>query len=286
MNWKIIFNELISRFLYFTILPIYRKFRPIKGCIILLYHKIPKYKFERIVKYLKKHSYFVTSIDELSRKNCIPNNTIIITFDDGYKSLYKDVFPIVKEYKIPVTIYLTSDYIGHDEPFWWDIELSRKIRRKNNYSHAELKKLPNNIKKQKILELKTNSFSNGLLSWDEVYEMNKSEFIDFQSHSKTHSCLLYLSTKEANDEIVGSKKELEKKLNKEITSFSYPFGDFNDEHVDIVKKAGYKSAVTTRCGINILNTDEYKFLRMTPTPHSVYRFASSIHGLISPDEYD
>jgi len=282
MNIIILLKEFISRLLYFTAIPIWRKFRKCKGCIILLYHEIPKNKFEKIIKYLRKYNYNILHLNDLAYKlehNIpIPDNSVVITFDDGYKSLYTDIFPIVKKYKVPVTIFLVSDYIGYSEPFWWDIKLSDIIKRENRHLYAEWKKIPNRVRKKKLLEIWRKfdkaGFENRLLSWKEIYEMNRCEFIDFQSHSRSHHSLVYSSN--ASDEILISKKLLEKELNKHITSFSYPFGDFTEEHVDIVRRAGYKIAVTTEIGVNDNTTNPYKLRRVAL--HNKYILATYMHS--------
>jgi len=82
------------------------------------------------------------------------------------------------------------------------------------------------------------------------------------SHSKLHKYLPDLTTKELEDEIVNSKKDLEDLLGGEVKFFAYPIGGFNDEIKDIVKSAGYKAACATNRGFDKLNKDLYELNRI------------------------
>ena len=81
-----------------------------------------------------------------------------------------------------------------------------------------------------------------LLSWDEVMEMS-GKGIAFGSHSVSHPCLTNISLEQAKDEIVQSKKVIEEKLGKRVSSFSYPFGAYNLEIGRLVKESGLKCGV-------------------------------------------
>ena len=101
---------------------------------ILTYHSIG-YKndtlfvtpenFDRQLAYLKKNGYKVISLDELVegiKSNKIFNNqTVVITFDDGWKNNYTYALPILKKYHFPVTIFLAANEINNKEDFLtWD----------------------------------------------------------------------------------------------------------------------------------------------------------------------
>ncbi|MDR3258501.1 MAG: polysaccharide deacetylase family protein, partial [Fusobacteriaceae bacterium] len=79
------------------------RFPEIKGLDISL--------FEEQIKYLIKH-YNIVSIDQvienLDNKKCLPNNPVILTFDDGYKDHYTYVFPILIKYNIKGCFYIPA----------------------------------------------------------------------------------------------------------------------------------------------------------------------------------
>ncbi|MBU1006750.1 MAG: polysaccharide deacetylase family protein [Candidatus Omnitrophica bacterium] len=86
------------------------------------------------------------------------------------------------------------------------------------------------------------------LTWDQVIEMSESGVISIGSHSMNHAYLSGFTGEDLEMEIAGSKRVIENHIGKNIYSFSYPIGAFNDEAKDSVKRAGYKIAVATNPG--------------------------------------
>ncbi|MBN3039331.1 MAG: polysaccharide deacetylase family protein [Candidatus Omnitrophica bacterium] len=96
---------------------------------ILMYHRIDKRgevsslsvspsNFEKQMAFLAKHKYNVISLDEFAKAkkqgSCLPRNTVVITFDDGYEDNYKIAFPILKKHNIPAIIFVIVDVIGSE----------------------------------------------------------------------------------------------------------------------------------------------------------------------------
>lgn len=85
------------------------------------------------------------------------------------------------------------------------------------------------------------------LSWKQIEEMAAAG-MDFQAHSLTHPHLRALAPDVAYREIAESKAIIEKRLGKPVVAFSYPFGEYNDAVIQMVKRAGFASAVTLASG--------------------------------------
>lgn len=81
------------------------------------------------------------------------------------------------------------------------------------------------------------------VSWAQLEEMSKAG-MDIQAHSLTHPHLDKLSSEEAFEEIMGSKKAIEDHLSKPAVVFAYPFGSYNDAVIRMVKRAGFESAAS------------------------------------------
>src|SRR3989304_6130066 len=120
---KKIIKETFSFFVFYSgILSIYRFLRK-KKITILNYHDIKGEDFERHVKYLIRHfdiiplGECVDCLNEGKEKS----NSLVITFDDGYKLFYKEIFPILKKYSIPATVFIATDYVGSSKLFWFDL---------------------------------------------------------------------------------------------------------------------------------------------------------------------
>ena len=142
---------------------------------------------------------------------------VIVTFDDGYADNYTVAFPILKRYGFVATVFLVSDYVNTDHVYCWDLPAAEAQGDLNPYR---------------------------LLSWGQIHEM-AAYGIEFGSHTCTHPQLTQLTTQECWTEIVRSRVDLQARLGREVVSFCYPRGDLNAEVVQMVRQAGYRSAVVT-----------------------------------------
>ncbi len=174
--------------------------------------------FKDQMRFLKDYSFNVISLNEvvmhIRKRLPFAEKSIAITFDDGFKNVFSDAFPVLKEYGFNATVFLTTNY----------------CERLNNWPGQ-----PAFIKAQP------------LLSWMDIKEMSRSG-IQFGAHTHNHPSLTKIPIKDAENEILLSKKMIEDKLQEEINSFAYPYGDFNTNIVNIVNQH-FTGACSTKLAI-------------------------------------
>lgn len=85
------------------------------------------------------------------------------------------------------------------------------------------------------------------ITWAQVQEMSAAG-MDIQAHTLSHPHLRALAPDTAMKEIAESKAILEKRLGKPVVALAYPFGEYNNAVIDLVKRAGFESAVTINSG--------------------------------------
>ncbi len=156
--------------------------------------------------------YQILSLDDLisilKGEKSPPPRGVVLTFDDGYCNFYSNVYPILKKYGFPGTIYVLSSFIGK-RVSWFE-------RGRDMPPLLDLHQLKSLVLKGMVIG----------------------------SHGRTHIRLAETSLEKAWEEIARSKGELEKGLNISIDHFCYPYGSFSEKIKEMVKKAGYKSGVT------------------------------------------
>ena len=87
------------------------------------------------------------------------------------------------------------------------------------------------------------------MTWDQLREMANSHTVTIANHTLSHPKLHNLATRaEKEKEIVEANKALKYQLGIDNVWLAYPYGDYDDEIIDICKKAGIKMAVTTDAG--------------------------------------
>lgn len=225
---------------------------------ILVYHKIsdlelgvdafwnvPPSLFAQHMAYLAEKRFKVLSLEQLLAyirlKRQLPENSVVLTFDDGYASVYRHAYPLLKRYGFPATVFLTGRYTGRNRLYWWDRQITTRR--------------PDTLEEVRIL------------SWDEIEEMQSSGLICFGSHSMSHNHLGQLSRRRVECELGTSRAYLERKLKKSVTFFAYPggirtYGDVSDETARVLAESGYELACTSETGRNGVGGNPYALKRI------------------------
>lgn len=140
--------------------------------IVLLYHKFGDQRtpstnidlniFKEQMLYLKKHGYKVISLKQLiniiEKNKSLPSKSVVITIDDGYKSVYFNAFPILREYGYPFTVFLSTKAIEKKYPdylSWKEIKIMKKVGadfQDHSYAHYALGIIPNHMKEDEYRE--------------------------------------------------------------------------------------------------------------------------------------
>jgi glycosyltransferase involved in cell wall biosynthesis len=205
------------------------------GTPILMYHAfagpgehasrfvLPLNRFSRQIAWLKRLGYCVISLDEfLGHQRQIgtpPGRSVVITIDDGYAELPTLVYPILQHHNAPATIFLVSSMVGAN----------------NNWAnYSELR-------------------GRQLVSWEEIRKTSR-EYVRFGAHTRTHPALTRITLQQAQEEIAGSKADLESALGLPIHTFAYPFGEYNEPIQALVESAGFMGGCTADPGSNSLVT--------------------------------
>ena len=198
---------------------------PVNSASILMYHSIGENglffsvrqeDFEKQMKYLKENNFNIISINTLNDylvKGDIPSNTVCLTFDDGHLDNFEIVFPILKKYNFPATIFVNTNFMGK--------------------------------------EIEKRGIKSKIFGWEESKIMEDSGLIDIEPHTMNHIKLHKSPDSEIEKEIIGSKNEIEKILNKKCIFFAYPSGRYTQNVVEIIKKNEFKLAFTVNKGLVI-----------------------------------
>ncbi len=114
-----------------------------------------------------------------------------------------------------------------------------------------------------------------ILSHEELQKLSAHELIDIGSHTVNHQILATAEAGAASREIADSKTMLEGYTGKEVRFFAYPNGrpqDYNQDHIECLKKSGYTCSVTLTSRLNSRNEDIYRLNRL----HIGYDFAHNL----------
>jgi len=255
--------------------------------------------FEKQIAYLKTN-YRILFLEDLFEDVNRKENTegcCAITFDDGWRDNRINAFPILKKYKAPATIFLTTGFVGTGRIFWPEEICSllqlHPLKRHILHTlsppvsrfHVELEKNPQNGhdglldkavevlkgfspgERNAVLEYyrglgNPGEVSSQMLSWEDVTEMAKSGLVRFGAHTVGHEILDQVPPEIARSEISQSKEEIEGRLATRVAAFAYPNGNLNRDISEAVKDCGFDCAVTTRKGYLAKDTPPFEVPRI------------------------
>ncbi len=171
-------------------------------------------KFREQMKGLSQSNTQVITLREIAsclreRRN-LPSDSVALTFDDGFQSVYDVALPVLQEYGFPATVFLVTDFCG-----------------KNNQWYGQSGRIP--------------TFD--LLSWDQILEMAKRN-VEFGVHSATHPDLTRIPKGKIADEILGARDKIRERLGHSETAFAYPYGKYSDEAGRIIESNFYAACST------------------------------------------
>jgi len=286
---------------------------------ILLYHGVSDSESKGIEIYSKKHIPYkefreqmeyisnncnilsmddVVEISSLNKK--YPHNAVAVTFDDGFRNNFTVATPILSNYDIPATFYITSGIINTDIMFWVDkledcINLSSKpsislrlndivefdltsnskkiaaldeIKAFCKISSDDIKDsiIQSVIKQTDVLPSVTHAINYEKMSWKEVIALNESDLFTIGGHSLYHEILSKIpSSEKLLLNIQTSIDLLKYNLGQEIKHYSYPEGQeihYNERVIAHLKQNGIICCPSAVDGINNPTIDLFNLKRI------------------------
>ena len=100
-----------------------------------------------------------------------------------------------------------------------------------------------------------------ILTKEEAHTLGEGPLIELGAHTMTHPSLKTLSAANQMEEIEGSKVKLEKLLDRPVTNFSYPHGEYSAQTIELVRRAGFRTATTTNFRCVMRHTDRFQLPR-------------------------
>jgi peptidoglycan/xylan/chitin deacetylase (PgdA/CDA1 family) len=235
----------------------FQKHRP----SIVLYHDPEPAVFAAHIDEFKKYFNIIPLRDYIEARtnntvHLLPKYSLIITIDDGLVGNYK-LLEVIKNRKVPLTIFLTSAVVNTDRHFWWNYVSSEEdLRRMKQTANKELAAELLRAKFDKKAAYATRQ----ALDAHEIREMMP--YVDFQAHTRFHPVLPMCTDEEAYDEICGCKSDLEASFSLDIYALAYPHGNYCDRDITLAKQAGYRCALTVDDGLNRTSTDSFRLKRI------------------------
>lgn len=284
-----------------------------RSAVIVTYHDISQQVFALHLAFLTT-AYRVISLADmvagLAGQAILPDNALAITFDDGYRSFYRNVYPLLLERRVPATVFLTTGFIGSEDTLWFnwlDLALAagadlapilppelqgvdRRRLRRPLMRHLKAAKDEERLALIAAIRRCTAASNEQvepyrMLRWHEVQTMSASGLVSFGGHTRTHPILTHISHEQAAAEIAGCAADLRRQLGDGAVHFAYPNGkadDVDDAIVRLLGDAGFSSAVMTVRGLCRPGDDPYRLRRITIDPRYTVDEVATNMAMLAP----
>jgi peptidoglycan/xylan/chitin deacetylase (PgdA/CDA1 family) len=280
--------------------------RPLPGVLpVLTYHRIDEperspelypgligatpEEFDEQMRFLSSR-YRPLSLEELLAirrgEAALPPRAVMVTFDDGYRSVAEHAWPIMRRHGVPLTLFVPTAYPGDPgKAFWWDrlwsalgredavvstplgdLPVRTPAERLSAYRRlrGHAKSLPHERAMAIVDDLCRGSGAEprprSVLGWDELRGL-AAEGVAIGSHSRTHPLLDKVTSAEAGAEIRDSLGDLERELGPTPRVFAYPGGGVNSGAASVLEEEGVELAFLASRGLNDLSRPEWLRLR-------------------------
>lgn len=182
-------------------------------CVVFYYHGVDdrhRKEFSEQIRYLVKWAKPVPALfrGTLEQGKC----HFALTFDDALQSFARNALPIIEEYRLPAAVFVPSGWLGK-KPAWAVLNEEAGI-------------------------------AESVLGAEQISALNKN-LVTIGSHSVSHPFFPKLTNEDARIEISRSKTDLEQIAGSPVEVFSFPYGAFAPQHVEMARKAGYQRVYTT-----------------------------------------
>jgi peptidoglycan/xylan/chitin deacetylase (PgdA/CDA1 family) len=171
----------------------------------------------------------------------LPENAFVLTFDDGFLGVHDHAAPVLQQLGWPATVFLVTALLG-GRAVWFE-----------QNGHATCHPL---LDREHIAAMAGEGFS-------------------FCSHSRHHADLTRLTDSELEDELSGSRNELNGLPGAIPDLLAYPYGRFDARVMDCARRAGYLAAFSVLSGFNRRDVDPFHIRRLdvlgTDTPTMLLR---------------
>jgi peptidoglycan/xylan/chitin deacetylase (PgdA/CDA1 family) len=173
-------------------------------------------QFDSQISFLIQNGYTIVPLADFSAfirgQKQLPRKSVVITIDDGYRSIYSIAFPIIRRHKIPVTAFIYTDFIGSSAALTWP----------------------------QVRELQ----ESGLVS----FQSHSKSHSNMMAAAKGESSNAY--TQRIGIELESSKSIIAKQTGRAVSFIAYPYGGANAYVAERTEATGYDSAATVIRGTN------------------------------------
>lgn len=177
---------------------------------------IDRQTFRQHLRYLEMTGYNIVPLRHVyeyvsGKRSSLPKNAVVVTFDDGWRSTYTEVFPEMQKRNFPFTVFIYPNIIG---------------KTANALTWAQIREMAD-----AGVDVQSHALTHPFLTRRRHRSMSDEKYAAW-----------------LRNELSESKKILEEKSGRKVQFLAYPYGDYDEQVAEAASKAGYTAALTCDFG--------------------------------------
>lgn len=267
-------------------------------------------RFDSLCRTLKStfNVFKLGSALQLLRAGQLPARALAITFDDGYADNAEVALPILLKYGLGATFFISTGFLDGGRMFndtviecirrtsldsveLGDFDLGRRDLRSlanrraviddlvPRFKHLQIESRESALRALLDLTRQPTLPTNLMMRSDQVQAVARAG-MEIGAHTVNHPILHVLSNESAEWEIAAGRDRLERLTDLPVEYFAYPNGrpakDYSARDVALVRRLGFKGAVSTAAGVASLKVDPFQLPRFTPWDLSPTRWLARL----------
>ncbi|MCX5388865.1 polysaccharide deacetylase family protein [Streptomyces sp. NBC_00094] len=206
---------------------------------------------------LLQRSFVPVSLEQVEEAahggRTLPAHSVLVTFDDGDRSVYTHALPMLAERGIPAVCFVIPGLVGASAPFWWD-EAEHLVRHggtthripptRPEFTPHTLKQLSERDRQLALAELRATATVPSprprQLTAAECRALEEGGVV-VGNHTLTHPCLDRCDDDQVRTEVLEAHERLTELLGRPPSSFAYPNGNVDERAHRFLSQAGYRS---------------------------------------------
>lgn len=238
--------------------------------------------FEKLLVWLREH-FDCVALEQLLEQPAGKRPRVALTFDDGWRDNAEYAYPLLERYGVPASIFLSTDFIGSRQGFWWESigetlwqhaagPASGSLREQLHSlgvvlpdvllhpgtDDARSRELGGVLQRLKVLPADTlqaladacpDTGAPHSLDWSQVRQLERSGLVRFGPHGASHGILTQFNATQLAADLRRSHDTLSSQCRAPLHIYCYPNGDHNGEVRTAVASLGYRFALATQAGL-------------------------------------
>ncbi|MGC5698731.1 polysaccharide deacetylase family protein [Pseudomonas sp. NFXW11] len=239
-------------------------------------------QFEQLLQWLRRHFHCVP-LQQLLEFPGADRPRLALTFDDGWRDNAELAYPLLERYEVPASIFLSTDFIGSHQGFWWeaigetlwqqaDSPGAKPLREqlqaldlappeallRRGVDPARSRALGAYLQRLKTLAPQTlqtladscpATAAPHALDWAQVQRLERSGLVRFGPHGASHGILTGLDGSALRADLQRSHQALQEHCQAPLGVYCYPNGDHSPQVRAAVAELGYRFALGTQPGL-------------------------------------